>query len=97
MIGFQHIPGYIGNVADDLLRDDRKQSQYPDVILPLRRDVLKKTTPKARPGAWQEAEQSDKTPIALMSSEQMVNLLIEYDIGLVRTSYDLIDLEEGEK
>lgn len=57
MIGFQHIPGYIGNVADDLLRDDRKQSQYPNVTLPLRRDVLKKVTPKARPDAWtNEAE-----------------------------------------
>jgi restriction endonuclease Mrr len=33
-------------------------------------------------------------PIALMSGEQMVNLLIEHDIGVVRTSYDLIELQE---
>lgn len=62
MIDFQHIPGCIWNVADDLLRDDRKQSQYPDVILPLRgltridcvlapvrEDVLKKATPESDP------------------------------------------------
>jgi len=29
-----------------------------------------------------------------MNGEQMVNLLIEYDIGVVRTSYDLIELQE---
>ncbi len=55
------------------------------------------TTSDFSTGARQEAEQSDKTPIALMNGEQMVNLLIEYDIGVVRTSYDLIDLEEGEE
>jgi len=27
----------------------------------------------------------------------MVNQLIEYDIGVMRTSYDLIDLEEDEE
>lgn len=65
MIDFQHIPGYIWDVADDLLRDDRKQSQYPDVILPLtdlaridcvlapiRKDVLKKATPEGDPDTW---------------------------------------------
>ena len=55
------------------------------------------TTSDFSTGARQEAEQPDKTPIALMNGEQMVNLLIEYDIGVVRTSYDLIDLEEGEE
>ena len=42
------------------------------------------TTSDFSTGARQEAEQPDKTPIALMNGEQMVNLLIEYDIG-VRT------------
>ncbi len=55
------------------------------------------TTSDFSTGAWQEAEQPDKTPIALMNGEQMVNLLIEYDIGVMRTSYDLIDLEEDEE
>ena len=55
------------------------------------------TTSDFSTGARQEAEQPDKTPIALMNGEQMVNLLIEYDIGVMRTSYDLIDLEEGEE
>jgi hypothetical protein len=32
-----------------------------------------------------------------MNGEQMVNLLIEYDIGVMRTSYELIDLEEDEE
>ena len=53
------------------------------------------TTSDFSPGARQEAEQPDKTPIALMNGEQMVSLLIEHDIGVVRTNYDLIDLEEG--
>lgn len=52
------------------------------------------TTSDYSTGARQEAEQPDKTPIALMNGEQMVNLLIEYDIGVVRTSYDLIELQE---
>jgi restriction system protein len=55
------------------------------------------TTSDFSTGARQEAEQPDKTPIALMNGEQMVNLLIEYDIGVMRTSYDLIDLEEDEE
>ncbi|MFA7073353.1 MAG: restriction endonuclease, partial [Methanoculleus sp.] len=52
------------------------------------------TTSDFSAGARQEAEQPDKIPIALMNGEQMVNLLIEYDIGVVRTSYDLIELQE---
>ena len=55
------------------------------------------TTGDFSAGARQEAEQPDKTPIALMNGKQMVNLLIEYDIGVLRTNYDLIDLEEGEE
>ena len=55
------------------------------------------TTGDFSAGARQEAEQPDKTPIALMNGKQMVSLLIEHDIGVVRTNYDLIDLEEGEE
>ncbi|MBN1193854.1 MAG: restriction endonuclease [Methanomicrobiaceae archaeon] len=55
------------------------------------------TTSDFSGGARKEAEQPDKTPIALMNGKQMVNLLIEHDIGVVRTGYDLIDLEENEE
>ena len=34
MENFQHITSFIWNVADDVLRDDFKRSNYPDVILP---------------------------------------------------------------
>ena len=55
------------------------------------------TTSDFSAGARQDAEQPDKTPIALMNGKQMVSLLIEHDIGVVRTNYDLIDLAEGEE
>lgn len=55
------------------------------------------TTSDFSTGARQEAEQADKTPIALMNGKQMASLLIEHDVGVVRTNYDLIDLEEGEE
>jgi len=45
----------------------------------------------------QDAEQPDKTPIALMNGKQMASLLIEHDIGAVRTNYDHIDLAKGEE
>jgi type I restriction-modification system DNA methylase subunit len=34
MDNFQHIAGFIGSVADDVLRDDFRHSKYPGVILP---------------------------------------------------------------
>ena len=40
----------------------------------------------------QDAEQPDRTPIALMNGKQMVSL--EHDIGVVRTDYDLAEGEE---
>ncbi len=55
------------------------------------------TTSDFSAGARQEAEQPDKTPIALMNGEQMLSLLIEHDIGVVRRSYDIIELEEDEE
>ena len=38
----------------------------------------------------------DKTPVALMNGEQLVALLVENDIGIQRTGYDLIDLDEDQ-
>lgn len=53
------------------------------------------TTSDFSKGAYEEAQISDKTPVALMNGEQFVALLVENDIGVQRTAYDLIDLEES--
>lgn len=54
------------------------------------------TTSDFSKGARQEAEQTDKTPVALMNGEQLVALLVEHNILVRRTSHDLIDLGEDE-
>lgn len=43
-------------------------------------------------GARTEAARGDATPVALMNGEQLVNLLIEHDIGVRRTQHDLLEL-----
>lgn len=53
------------------------------------------TTSDFSKGAYEEAKIQDKIPVALMNGEQFVALLIENDIGIVRTSYDLIDLADN--
>ncbi|MDH3348119.1 MAG: HTH domain-containing protein [Desulfobulbaceae bacterium] len=45
-------------------------------------------------GAIKEANQPDKTPVGLMNGEQLVTLLMEYNIGVRRMSHDLFELEE---
>jgi restriction system protein len=45
-------------------------------------------------GAREEAERADATPVALMNGEQLVKLLVENDIGVRRTSHDLIEFGE---
>jgi hypothetical protein len=42
--------------------------------------------------AKKEAARPDATPVALMHGEQLVNLLMEHDIGVRRTKHDLIEL-----
>ncbi len=54
------------------------------------------TTSDFSKGARVEAERADAVPVALMNGEQLVDLLIENDIGVLRTPYDLIELEEEE-
>lgn len=54
------------------------------------------TTSGFSKGARQEAERADATPVALMDGKQLVQLLIENDIGVHRNSYDLIELGENE-
>jgi len=52
------------------------------------------TTSDFSSGAVKEAAQPDKTPIALMNGEQLVMLLMEHDIGVLRSTPDLFELDE---
>ena len=52
------------------------------------------TTSDFSPGARQEAARSNAAPVALMNGEQLVALLVEHNIGVHRTAYDLIELGE---
>jgi Restriction endonuclease len=54
------------------------------------------TTSDFSSGARKEAECDGKVPIALMNGDQLVALLVEHDIGVRRTSYDLIELGEDQ-
>ncbi len=54
------------------------------------------TTSDFSTGARDEAARPDATPVALMNGEQLVTLLIEHDIGVRRSRYDLIELGEDE-
>lgn len=55
------------------------------------------TTSDFSKGACAEAERPNAVPVALMNGEQLVRLLAEHSIGVQRTAYDLIELEEGEQ
>jgi restriction system protein len=52
------------------------------------------TTSDFSSGAKIEAERSDATPVALMNGEQLVDILIENNIGIRRTEHSLIELDE---
>jgi len=52
------------------------------------------TTSDFSKGAYEEANKPNKIPVALMNGEQLVDLLIENNIGITRTNYDLIELSE---
>jgi len=52
------------------------------------------TTSDFSPGAVKEADQADKTPIALMNGEQLVMLLMEHGIGIHRFTPDLFEIDE---
>jgi restriction system protein len=53
------------------------------------------TTSDFSSGARVEAERPDATPVALMNGNQLVDLLIENDIGIKRTEHSLIELDEA--
>ena len=55
------------------------------------------TTSDFSPGARQEASRPDAIPVALMNGEQLVNLLVEHEIGVRRESHYLIELGEGDE
>lgn len=54
------------------------------------------TTSDFSKGAKVEASQPDKTPIGLMSGEQLVALLIENGIGAQLTTLQMVELDEAE-
>jgi restriction system protein len=51
------------------------------------------TTSDFSPGARTEAERSNAVPVALMTGDQLVRLLVEHDIGVRRVAYELIELD----
>lgn len=53
------------------------------------------TTSNFSKGAIQEAQQADKTPIALMNGGQLVTLLMKHGIGVRRTTPDLFEIDEN--
>ncbi len=55
------------------------------------------TTSDFSPGAIEEARRADRVPVALMNGDQLVALLVEYNIGVHRTPYQLIDLGETDE
>ena len=52
------------------------------------------TTSDFSKGAIKEANESDKTPVGLMNGEQLATLLMEFNIGVRRTSHKLFELGE---
>jgi restriction system protein len=52
------------------------------------------TTSDFSSGAVKEASQTNKTPIALMNGDQLVVLLMEYGIGVHRSTPDLFEIDE---
>lgn len=52
------------------------------------------TTSDFGKGAREEASRTDAVPVALMNGAQLVNLLVEHQIGVERTSHDLLQLSE---
>jgi restriction system protein len=53
------------------------------------------TTSDFSNGARAEAQRSTAVPVGLMDGEQLVNLLIENDIGVHRATHDIIELDKS--
>lgn len=52
------------------------------------------TTSDFSKGAIIEAVKPDKTPVGLMNGEQLVGLLMEYNLGVRRNSYHLFEMDD---
>jgi restriction system protein len=50
------------------------------------------TTSDFSSGARAEAERGDTTPVGLMNGEQLVGLLVEHQLGIVRNDFHLLEL-----
>ena len=50
------------------------------------------TTSDFSSGARTEAEKPDRAPVGLMSGGQLVDLLVEHEIGVTRSQVDLLEL-----
>jgi restriction system protein len=55
------------------------------------------TTSDFSSGAVEEAKRPNAVPVALMNGEHLVALLVEYDIGVHHTKYELIELGETDE
>ena len=55
------------------------------------------TTSGFSPGATEEARRPNAVPVALMNGDQLVALLVEHNIGVHRTSYQLIEFGETDE
>ena len=54
------------------------------------------TTSDFSAGAYKEAARSDAIPVGLMNGEQLVVLLVENGLGVLRKSHELLELDETE-
>jgi len=52
------------------------------------------TTSDFSSGAKDEAERPDATPVALMNGEQLVTLMAEHEIGVTRSTHEILELSE---
>jgi len=55
------------------------------------------TTSDFSSGAVEESKRLNAVPVALMNGEHLVALLVEYNIGVHRTTYELIELGETDE
>jgi restriction system protein len=50
------------------------------------------TTADFSDGARDEAQRTNAVPVALMNGEDLVSLLVEHEIGVVRHDLDLLEI-----
>ena len=55
------------------------------------------TTSDFSPGARREAVRHDAAPVGLMNGQQLINLLLEHEIGVTKRSFNLFDLALDEE